>query len=245
MSACASLLEISSNVQGEGPYVGYPMTFVRFFDCALSCKFCDTLHAVELSPYFHLEVPAGSGHFILKTNPASGPDLTDYLNLFPSKMISLTGGEPLQQAEFLRHFLPGIKTGRSILLETSGVFYSELERVIEHIDIVSMDIKLPSVTGMRGYWDEHAKFLAMASTKKVYVKVVVSDSLKWEELQRAINLVRDIAPQTPFILQPVTPIRSSIKRPLEDALKKMYQASKDSLEDVQVIPQMHTLLGLR
>ena len=42
-----NLIEIFSSFQGEGPHLGEPMAFLRFQDCALSCKFCDTPASFE------------------------------------------------------------------------------------------------------------------------------------------------------------------------------------------------------
>jgi pyruvate-formate lyase-activating enzyme len=130
------------------------------------------------------------------------------------------------------------------LLETNGVLGKELEQVLPWVDIVSMDFKIPSATGMRTFWREHELFLEIARAKEVYVKVVISRETTEEEIRYATDLVKRIAPNIPFVLQPVTPfgeVRETI-RPLQ--LESLLQLSRNQLGDVRVIPQMHPQWGI-
>ncbi len=240
----ANLIEVFCSMQGEGPHVGEEMLFIRFQDCALSCRFCDTPASFVKHPAFRYETAAGSGDFAWRPNPVSPEDLTDLVDGYAVPVLSLTGGEPLQHAEFLYAWLPGLEGRYRILLETNGVLPAALRSIIERVDIVSMDMKLPSVTGMRAYWREHEEFLRIAREKEVYVKVVVSSETEAGELEHAIKLLEDIAPRAPFILQPVTPA-GTVKRGIEEnRLQELYEISKNRLGDVRVIPQVHPMLGI-
>ncbi|MCE9624168.1 MAG: 7-carboxy-7-deazaguanine synthase QueE [Deltaproteobacteria bacterium] len=239
-----NLIEIFSSFQGEGPHLGEPMAFLRFQDCALSCKFCDTPASFEKHADFRVETPPQSARFQSYPNPVDGEFLTRLLQPFSGQILSITGGEPLQQADFLAAWLPDLAWGDPVLLETSGVFPAALAKVIASIDIVSMDMKLPSVTGMRSYWNEHAEFLRIARQKQVYVKVVVSKPTDLDELREAIAIVEREAPGIPFILQPVTPAREVGETIPEARLRELYDFSKQRLADVRVIPQVHPMLGL-
>ena len=240
----AQLIEIFASPQGEGPYVGVPMTFVRFQDCALSCSFCDTPASFKKHASFRYETPEYSEKFSWQANPISSEELTRMLATYSPKFLSLTGGEPLQQSSFIRHWLAELKGKYKILLETNGVLPRELENVIEYTDIVSMDIKLPSVTGMRAYWHEHAEFLQIAKRKEVYVKVVVSEHTALEEWNRAIELVESIAPNIPFVLQPLSLKNKKSAGIAENKLRQLYELSQKKLQDVRVVPQVHAQLGL-
>ena len=240
----ANLIEIFSSYQGEGPYVGLPMTFLRFQDCALSCSYCDTPASFEKHAQFRVETPPRSRQFASFDNPISGSELTRHLQAFMDPILSLTGGEPLQHADFLRNWLPNLPPRYKILLETNGVLPAALSKVLPWIDVVSMDLKLPSVTGMRAYWKEHAEFLRMARGKEVYVKAVVSQPTDLEEWNQALAVVEAEAPEAPFILQPVTPygpVREEIR---PEHLERLFALSQGRLKDVRVIPQVHPRLGI-
>jgi len=239
-----NLIEIFSSFQGEGPHVGEAMAFLRFQDCALSCKFCDTPASFERHARFRVETPPQSGLFQYYPNPVDGAVLKRLLQPYSGQVLSITGGEPLQQADFLAAWLPELAWTDPVLLETNGVLPAALAKVIASIDIISMDIKLPSVTGMRPYWNEHAEFLRIARQKQVYVKVVVSNPTDLGELKEAIAIVEREAPGVPFILQPVTPAGAVRETIPEERLKELYRFSKQHLADVRVIPQVHPILGL-
>jgi len=240
----ANLIEIFSSWQGEGPYVGERMLFVRFQNCALSCKFCDTPASFEKLPQFRWEKPGQSRDFLEGNNPLTSQELKDLVQAYSDDTLSLTGGEPLQHAEFLRDWLPSLDRKYKILLETNGVLPAALKSVIDWIDIVSMDMKLPSVTGMRSYWEEHEAFLRIAKQKEVYVKVVVSSPTSQDELNRALEIVERVAPEIPFILQPVTPAWQVKEGIPETRLKEFYDHSVSRLPNVRVIPQVHALLNI-
>lgn len=240
----ARLIEIFSSLQGEGPYVGYPMTFVRFQDCALSCQFCDTPASFKKHASYRVERSAYSTEFLDFTNPVSVARLSEHLNDLGLDFISLTGGEPLQQADFIAHCLSSQNSQRRFLLETNGVLPQELKKVLAGIDVVSMDMKLPSVTGMRAYWKEHEEFLAIAARREVYVKLVVGAATDLSELKEAIRIVAGVSRQIPFILQPVTPAWKVKQGVSESHLKRLYELSCESLLDVRVIPQVHAQLGI-
>jgi 7-carboxy-7-deazaguanine synthase len=244
MKAQANLIEIFSSYQGEGPYVGRPMTFLRFQDCALSCSYCDTPASFEKHAQFRVEAPPRSESFELYSNPVDGPSLTRLLDSFQDSFLSLTGGEPLQHADFLASWLPELPKRSRILLETNGVLPAALAKVLPWVDVVSMDFKLPSVTGMRAYWKEHREFLRLARGKEVYVKLVVSQPTDLEELREAVALVETEAPEAPFILQPVTPYGPVREEILQDRLREIFELSKRRLKDVRVIPQVHPRLGI-
>jgi len=240
----AKLIEIFSSMQGEGPHVGEPMVFVRFQHCALSCKFCDTPASFQKFARFRWERPEAPNSFSAGENPVSLAALTALVERYGVKTLSLTGGEPLQQAEFIQAWLPTLGRKFKILLETNGVLPQALASVIEWVDIVSMDMKLPSVTGMRAYWEEHEAFLEIARQKEVYIKAVVSNSTELGEVQRALEICRRLAPEAPFVLQPVTPAWEVLERIPEEKLKALYEFSLGQVPDVRVIPQVHALLGI-
>jgi 7-carboxy-7-deazaguanine synthase len=92
------ILEIFQSIQGEGPAMGRPATFVRLAGCNLSCEGCDTTLAAgrELSPAELAEGIRGG-------------------------RVVITGGEPALQRDELAMLVDQLcQRGLELHLETNG-----------------------------------------------------------------------------------------------------------------------------
>ena len=242
MTSTINVVEVFSSIQGEGQCVGYRQVFLRLAGCNLECNFCDTPESRTVVAQSYMEMTAGKRDFQIISNPMSIVALSRYVNnllILPHHSVSLTGGEPLCQAEAIVKLAPLIN-GR-IFLETNGTLPSELSMVLPHIDIISMDIKLPSATG-QDMWQQHREFLHLANTRSVFVKVVVTNKTSTGELQQAIDLIAAVNPNIPLIIQPVTPIRDC-EGVTPDMVLTYQEKALVKLRDVRVIPQTHKLMG--
>lgn len=229
----AEVTEIFSSVQGEGIFVGARQIFIRFKKCNMACEFCDTPNDVAAKEYSCTALM----NVIKEMDESNGPHHS----------VSLTGGEPLIWAGFLRSFLPLLKKeGFKSYLETNGTLPKELESVIDLIDIVAMDFKLPSSTGDKVYWNEHLDFLKIAALKKVFVKSVITTDTKKEDIIEAVRLIKIVNKNIPFIMQPATAVKDFDKKPGENRLLEFLDiALKEKVENSRVIPQMHKILGVK
>jgi len=228
----ADLIEIFSSYQGEGLFVGAKQVFVRFAGCNLDCSFCDTKSeatirgaTVEdvLKSVMEFEKNAGKHH-----------------------SVSLTGGEPLLHVCFLEHLLPRLgEKGFKTYLETNGILSRELERIIDHIDIVAMDIKLPSSTGMKPFWEEHSEFLGISKKKDVFIKVVVNENTQREDVVKARDLVEKCDHKVPFIIQPASIDDKGTSKITKKTLLELLNLSEERLSSVRVIPQVQKFLSIK
>jgi len=180
-------------------------------------------------------------------NPVSLESLLEVLDDFlraPHHSISLTGGEPLVQTPFLEKFLPLARQRRiPIYLETNGTLCLELEKIIDLVDVVAMDVKIPSTSGMDEKWDVHRRFLEIARKKEVFVKAVVSSSTTGGEIEKACDVIRGVSPDIPLVIQPVTLKDGKIGVGGLKLLQFQEKAAR-ALKNVRVIPQVHKLLSL-
>lgn len=239
--------EIFVSFQGEGAHVGRRHLFVRFGGCNLRCVYCDTPASLERGPEF--TVYRGDGTAVRHPNPAAPADLasivTDLLaSEAPVAAVAVTGGEPLTQTDFLAAFLQTARLPVPVLLETSGVLPRRLKEVLGLVDIVSMDMKLPSNTGERAFWGEHAEFIELASRREVYVKIPVDASTADEDVIRAAHLIRDAGRPIEVFLQPIL---DGENRPTIDPgrLAAFHASIHAIVPAVRVLPQTHKLLGVR
>ncbi len=237
-----NLIEIFSSVQGEGKYVGCRQVFVRLEGCNLACRYCDTENQPGAHPFCMAEEHAGSRTFEKLPNPlpleAVEGKIRQFLREAPHQAVSFTGGEPLLHGAFIRALAERLEI--PVFLETNGTLYQELEDIMDSVDIISMDIKLPSAVG-REVWKEHSKFLKTAAKKDVYVKLVLSDETGEAEFHQAVALVEKVSRDILLVLQPVTPFGGCRAMPPERMLKaQAYALSR--LKDVRIIPQTHRMM---
>jgi len=242
----AQLIEVFSSIQGEGLLVGCRQVFVRMAMCNLECGYCDTPFALQEN--CRIEDAPASGIFRNIPNPVALETLFNILNTWNSLMpglhhsVSLTGGEPLMQAEVLAEWLPSLRRILPVYLETNGTLPSELDPLLPVIDWISMDIKLPSQSGRPTPWQQHCNFLALAREKECQVKVVVGEETERREVEAAARMVEDVAPEIPLILQPVTRVgQIAISG---RALIDLHTAAARFHPATRVIPQTHRFLGL-
>ncbi|ACX51741.1 Radical SAM domain protein [Ammonifex degensii KC4] len=241
--ALAPLREIFSSVQGEGPYVGVRHLFVRFAGCNLTCRYCDTPRDIPAT--CRVEVVAGRQHFFHLPNPLTPEEVvllvSNLLRQLRHGAVALTGGEPLLYPAFLRELLPALRQiGCRVYLETNGTLPYALEEVADLVDVVAMDLKLPSSTGLKPYWSEHEEFLAKLKGKEVILKAVVSRQATREEVERAGELAEKAG--AVLVLQPVTTKNPNF-RPSGMRLLEMQEWALGKTSDVRLIPQVHKFCG--
>ena len=248
MISTGNLCEIFSGIQGEGLYAGCRQVFIRLYGCNLACRYCDTGYAHNATDKYRVERSSGMRNFALGANPASAQDVVSAATmLFAGKgahhSISITGGEPLFQHKFVREICMGLKAGgQTTFLETNGTLLRELEQVIDYVDIISMDIKLPSVTGAESLLPLHREFLKTARQRKAYVKTVVAQSTTDREILDVLEVIESIAPSVPLVIQPATPV-GGVLAPKAEQLLLWQEICLARLADVRVIPQCHKIMG--
>jgi 7-carboxy-7-deazaguanine synthase len=244
----APLQEVFSSIQGEGVYVGKRQIFVRFAHCHLKCAYCDT-PMTSSTGQCHVEDPPGSGNIHYYPNPMRPDVLVDIirelLKTARHHSVSFTGGEPLLYHQFLQNVFPTIGQLAPIYLETSGTQPEFLASVLPWVNIIAMDVKLPSTTQEPAQFENHARFYALAHTNPMvecFIKLVFNEHTTQEELEAVKTIVTNR--RTPIILQPETSLTD----------KKVYLDPKRLFEientlaahfnDVRVIPQTHKMLNV-
>ncbi len=249
-SITTSLVEIFSAIQGEGVNVGTRQIFIRFGGCDLRCRFCDSAHTWHPKDTCRIEQTPGLRDFKTVPNPVSMPQILDWVvqqnqpHLHDS--ISLTGGEPLLQADFLQRLLPLIRgvSHLPIYLETGGHRPQDLQKLLPFLDLVGMDLKLPSVSG-ETHWLAHTKCLQLCQQERldVFCKVIIAQQTDPNDLQQVMQTVGMINPEIPVYLQPVTPLpQSSLQTPTPAQVLQWQADLKQQLKTVRVIPQTHKML---
>ncbi len=114
--------EIFFSIQGEGTRAGKPSAFLRLTGCPLRCVWCDTAYA------FH------------EGRKRDEDDVLAELRRFPTRLVCLTGGEPLAQPAAFPFVTRLVDDGWEVVIETSGHVSTE---ALDPRATVILDVKTP------------------------------------------------------------------------------------------------------
>ena len=117
------ITEIFHSIQGETNTIGYPTVFVRLTGCPMRCSYCDTAYAFHGGTKMELE------------------DILEQVGQYNIKHVTVTGGEPLAQAQSHDLMKSLCDQGYHVSLETGGAM--DISKVDERVYIV-LDIKTPA-----------------------------------------------------------------------------------------------------
>jgi 7-carboxy-7-deazaguanine synthase len=148
------ITEIFFSIQGESSHAGKPCVFVRLTGCSLRCVYCDTKYSYAGG----MEMPLN--------------EVLQAVCRHPAKLVEITGGEPLEQAEVYPLMDRLIAQGYTVMLETGG--HVRIDRVPKAV-IKIIDIKTPdSLEGHTVCWENldlvqpHDEFKFVISSKADY-----------------------------------------------------------------------------
>ncbi len=111
--------EIFASLQGEGPSMGVPCTFVRLSRCNLACVWCDTAYTWHFEGD---ERPHRSGETYERGSNQITLDeagVAESVAALAPRRLVLTGGEPTLQAAALAKML-ALLDGFTVEIETNG-----------------------------------------------------------------------------------------------------------------------------
>lgn len=105
------ITEIFKSIQGESTYAGLPCVFVRLTGCNLRCTWCDTAYAFHGGTRYNVaDVVRRVAELYGNRKQASNG----------TKLVEITGGEPLLQPETPELARRLFDEGYKVLIETSG-----------------------------------------------------------------------------------------------------------------------------
>jgi len=116
------ITEIFKSIEGETSYVGLPCSFIRVTGCNLRCSYCDTTYAYE-----------GGREMSISS-------IVEDVRRFKTKLVCITGGEPLTNKETPSLAEELLNKYYTVLVETNG---SCDIRALPKEAIKIMDLKCP------------------------------------------------------------------------------------------------------
>ncbi|HEY7585422.1 MAG TPA: radical SAM protein [Candidatus Deferrimicrobiaceae bacterium] len=154
--------EIFASIQGESSYVGLPFAFVRLTGCNLRCRYCDTTYAYDGGDEFPIE------------------EIISRVEVFGIPRVTVTGGEPLLQAEACDLVTAFLDRGFTVLVETNGTVPLS---TLDPRAVKVMDVKCPgSGEDRKILWEnfsalsprDEVKFVIASEEDYSYAKEIIS-----------------------------------------------------------------------
>lgn len=155
------------SINGEGAHAGELAAFLRLKGCNLHCSYCDTRWANEVDAPCVRESPQALADWVLAQNLCN---------------VTLTGGEPLLQAEVAELIELLLKQNLRVEIETNGSVPLDRFNSLPLRPVFTMDYKLPS-SGMEAKMCLNNMALLQASDT---VKFVIGSEI---DLQRAKEII--------------------------------------------------------
>src|SRR6187549_2052133 len=116
------ITEIFFSIQGESSHAGRPCVFVRLTGCNLRCTWCDSVYTFTGGERMSID------------------EILERVRTYECKLVEVTGGEPLAQAEAFTLITRLCDEGFEVLIETSGSI--DIEPTDPRAKLI-LDIKCP------------------------------------------------------------------------------------------------------
>ena len=167
--------------------------------------------------------------------------------------ISLTGGEPLYQPEFLQELLFLLKeNGFATYLETAWTDdFNYLKKISNFIDFACVDIKDRSANAAKDWKKLVNEEIKMCKTllengiTKVFAKVVVSKATKTEDIHYITKKCGEL--KIPLVIQVLSPVkRSNLEPPNWQQLQEFTSIAAQYLppSKIGISVQVHKLINI-
>jgi 7-carboxy-7-deazaguanine synthase len=165
------------SLMGESTQAGVPAYFIRLTGCNLRCRYCDTIYAYEGGR--EMTVAALVAEALAQ----------------PYRLVLVTGGEPLLQAETPALLADLLEAGCTVCLETNGS--QSISQVDDRVCRI-VDIKCPG-SGMAQHHDWANMDLL---TSRDEVKFVVTDRFDFTWALEVVKTYR-LTERLPVLIAPV------------------------------------------
>jgi 7-carboxy-7-deazaguanine synthase len=169
--------EIFCSLQGEARSAGLPTVFIRLTGCPLRCTWCDTAYAFSGGTWRDLD------------------DIVAEVAGFGVTHVTVTGGEPLAQADCRALLAALCDAGHAVSLETSGAL--DIADLDPRVSVV-MDLKAPGSGEV-----ERNRYANLELLRPVdQVKFVLADRADYDWAREQIR-EHDLAARCEVLVQPV------------------------------------------
>ncbi|MBX3009265.1 MAG: radical SAM protein [Melioribacteraceae bacterium] len=192
--------EIYKSIQGESSKAGLPCTFVRLTYCNLRCTYCDSEYAFYEGKEMQIS------------------EIIDEVKKYDCKLVEITGGEPLFQAESLELMKQLCDQGYDVMLETGGSL--PIKEIDKRVMII-LDLKCPSSKMMKKNLYDNLEYIK--PTDEVKFVIGTREDYDWtKSIIEKYNLTRKYPVLFSVVFGKLEPV-TLINWILEDNLNVRFQ----------------------
>lgn len=186
------VVEIFKTIEGEGKWVGLPVSFIRLEGCNLRCPWCDTPYSYDGKTFTEISVEK----------------LVEEIEKFGLKRVCITGGEPFLTKELPQLIKKFLNKKYKVLVETNGTLWiPEIKKIANEDLFITCSPKpptyfihnelLPFITELKYVIDENIKLENIINKKtKQIIKndfiVLQPESNKPQMVEKALKFQEEI-----------------------------------------------------
>lgn len=159
-------------VQGEGPLVGTPASFVRLMGCNLACSWCDTPYTWDGTRY---DLKAEGRRMTVE-------QVARQVRAHGTPLVVITGGEPLLQQHRLGALLD-LLPDRRVQVETAGTLRPLHIEGVEYV----VSLKLAHSGNTQALRYDPVAIEGFASARVLAWKFVLRDESDYAEVDRIVE----------------------------------------------------------
>lgn len=242
-----NISEIFASIQGEGLHIGTMQLFIRLSGCTYDCKRCELKEFQQTQDSFSIRPWPGLRNLRM-SNPVTPEKLVRQLEsvyqLEDFFSVSILGGEPLQQCEFLKKLIPIFKKKKvPVFIETSGLMPKEFSSLYDMASLWCVDLKISKAWGFNGKLQKkHEKIISVADPVKTYFRILLDSNDDPETIIKQLEEL-DLT-NFNLVLQPFAYAPSHVNDWDTSTILEWIKLFKPYFGQVRWIPQVHKLLRI-
>jgi len=219
MNTQLEIVEMFISVNGEGDELGRRTVFVRTFGCSAGCPKCDT--------------PYAKGKRTNEVKSIYPQEIIDFCQKYKMKHVTLTGGEPFEQANVREIIKFLIQHGVGVTIETNGIEKPGALDPRVHVVVSPKPWMLTDENrDSYFYWARWGATFKFAGGPADVERI-----RKWYKIFR-LNKA--------YIMPWIDPAKTTVQNMRNEYLKLMEAVNEkfNDGEDVRIVPQFHKYIWL-
>lgn len=186
--------EVFTTIQGEGPSLGRPASFIRLSSCNLNCQWCDSSFTWDWRGQNGTEYDQDA-----ESTQMGADALVDWAERQSPDLVVVTGGEPLFWRDETAALVVGLTRTKDVEIETNGTLAPRLSTAGNPRVHFNVSPKLANSGVSLGARRRPDALRTLAATGRATWKFVVTGAEDIDEIEEIVALV-DARPRDVWLM---------------------------------------------